>query len=119
MTGPPIKRLYYSLAEVSRKTHLPSHVIKAWSDTYGRIHPTKGKNGRLLYRPRDVDLLHRIKEWQQCGYSDETIRDLIRNPRPGDGHEETAPADRPEASDTLIRHLTAGLEEIISILEGR
>ena len=119
MTGPQIKRLYYTLAEVSRKTRLKPHVIKAWSDAYGRIHPTKGKGGRLLYRPRDVDLILLIQKFHRCGYSEDTIRELLLHPRPEESGARTASPQRTGISGTLMQQISAGLEEILSILDRR
>ena len=117
MAGPDIKRLYFSLSDVSRMTHLRPNVIRAWEETYGRIRPVKGKSGRLLFRPKDVDIIKLIKKFQNCGYSEKTIKELLHNPRLDYKSGSKRTPDVTPKHAILVEQLTSGLEEIISILD--
>lgn len=116
--GPQVKRLYYSLSDVCRLTRLKPHTVKAWERAYGRIRPVRGKGGRLLFRPRDVNVILTIQKYRSAGYTEETIRDLLGHPADGILEEVAVPTNNADPSSGLIRQMTTGLEEIISILDG-
>ena len=59
--GPALRKLYYSIGEVSEQIGVPAHVLRYWETEFPVLHPKKGKGGNRLYQERDVKLLGQIK----------------------------------------------------------
>jgi len=56
-----IKKLYYSISEVSKITDLEQYVLRYWESEFPSLSPKKSGTGHRLYRRKDVELLLRIK----------------------------------------------------------
>ena len=56
-----IKKLYYSIGEVSKLTSLKQYVLRYWETEFKQLNPTKNKAGNRTYRQKDIDLILRIK----------------------------------------------------------
>jgi DNA-binding transcriptional MerR regulator len=59
--GPALRKLYYSIGEVSELIGVPPHVLRYWETEFAILHPKKGKGGNRLYQERDVRLLEQIR----------------------------------------------------------
>ena len=122
---------YRTTGEVSEELDLPAHVLRFWESKFPEIKPLKRGGGRRYYRPEDVDLLRRIRQFlYQEGYTIRGVQKLLREggPRgkeaPGRPVEKDATAtlfpldpvaDPPAAAAAPIpsRHaLQAALEEV-------
>ncbi len=57
-----IKKLYYSIGEVSKDTELKQYVLRYWETEFKQLKPSKNKAGNRTYRQKDIDLILRIKE---------------------------------------------------------
>ena len=56
-----IKKLYYSIGEVSKTTGLKQYVLRYWETEFKQLNPTKNKAGNRTYRQKDIDLIMNIK----------------------------------------------------------
>jgi DNA-binding transcriptional MerR regulator len=56
-----IKKLYYSIGEVSKTTGLKQYVLRYWETEFKQLKPTKNKAGNRTYRQKDIDLIFEIK----------------------------------------------------------
>ena len=61
-----IKKLYYSISEVSKITGLKQYVLRYWETEFSQLKPPKNRAGNRTYRQKDIDVI-------------ETIRDLLYN----------------------------------------
>jgi len=61
MADVPIRKLYYSVAEVSRITELKPHVLRYWEKEFPELRPAKNRAGKRIYRLSDIRLIFRIK----------------------------------------------------------
>ena len=61
MDDNPIKRLYYSIAEVSKITGLKQYVLRFWETEFPELRPGKNKAGNRIYRKSDIRLIFLIK----------------------------------------------------------
>ncbi len=61
MKSDGIRKLYYSISEVSEKTDLKPHVLRYWETEFAQLQPKKNRAGNRIYTERDVDLVERIK----------------------------------------------------------
>ncbi len=57
-----IKKLYYSIGEVSKVTELKQYVLRYWETEFKQLNPSKNKAGNRTYRQKDIDLILRIKD---------------------------------------------------------
>ena len=56
-----IKKLYYSIGEVSKITELKQYVLRYWETEFKQLNPNKNKAGNRTYRQKDIDLILDIK----------------------------------------------------------
>ena len=56
-----IKKLYYSISEVSEVTGLKQYVLRYWETEFTQLNPSKNRAGNRNYRSPDVDLILNIK----------------------------------------------------------
>ena len=57
-----IKKLYYSIGEVSDITELKQYVLRYWETEFPHLKPNKNSAGNRIYRQNDIDNLLEIKK---------------------------------------------------------
>jgi len=57
-----IKKLYYSIGEVSELTSLKPYVLRYWETEFRQISPPKNRAGNRTYRQKDIDIIFLIKD---------------------------------------------------------
>jgi DNA-binding transcriptional MerR regulator len=57
-----MKKLYYSMGEVSKLTGLAPHVLRSWEKNYNELNPKKNSAGNRAYKETEVELIFKIKE---------------------------------------------------------
>jgi DNA-binding transcriptional MerR regulator len=55
------EKLYYRIGEVEEITAVPAYVLRYWESEFKLLRLKKNPAGQRLYRPRDVELVQRIK----------------------------------------------------------
>ena len=61
MEARDIKKLYYSISEVSEITLLKQYVLRYWETEFSQLKPGKNRAGNRVYRSHDVDTIMEIK----------------------------------------------------------
>ena len=56
-----IRRLYYSIAEVSEITGLKQYVLRYWETEFPELNPQKNRAGNRAYKKNDIQLIFAIK----------------------------------------------------------
>jgi DNA-binding transcriptional MerR regulator len=56
-----IKKLYYSISEVSKITDLEQYVLRYWESEFDELKPAKNRAGNRIYTNRDIKLILYIK----------------------------------------------------------
>jgi DNA-binding transcriptional MerR regulator len=56
------KKLYYKIREVCDIIGVEAHVLRFWESEFPALSPPKSKTGQRTYRPKDIELLLRIKK---------------------------------------------------------
>jgi DNA-binding transcriptional MerR regulator len=56
-----IKKLYYSISEVSEITGLKAHVLRYWETEFEQLRPKKNRAGNRTYTRRDIEIVERIQ----------------------------------------------------------
>jgi len=62
MKPKPIKKLYYSISEVSKLTSLKQYVLRYWETEFPELRPSKNRAGNRIYRLNDIKLIFLIKK---------------------------------------------------------
>ena len=57
-----IKKLYYSIGEVSKLTELKPYVLRYWETEFKQLAPPKNRAGNRTYRQKDIDTIKLIKD---------------------------------------------------------
>lgn len=56
-----IRKLYYSIGEVSEMTGLETHVLRYWETEFKELKPRKNRAGRRTYTTGDIRIVERIR----------------------------------------------------------
>ena len=56
-----IKKLYYSIGEVSKMTGLETHVLRYWETEFKELKPRKNRAGHRAYTSEDILIVERIQ----------------------------------------------------------
>ena len=62
MKSTSIKKLYYSISEVSRITGLEQYVLRYWETEIPELKPAKNRAGNRIYTNKDIKLIMHIKQ---------------------------------------------------------
>ena len=57
-----IKKLYYSISEVSKMTDIEQYVLRYWETEFEQLSPQKNRAGNRIYTNKDIRLILYIKE---------------------------------------------------------
>ncbi len=57
-----IKKLYYSISEVSKITDIEQYVLRYWETEFEQLKPQKNRAGNRIYTNKDIQLIMYIKE---------------------------------------------------------
>tara|TARA_Y100000994_G_C15615555_1_gene410748 strand:+ start:632 stop:1003 length:372 start_codon:yes stop_codon:yes gene_type:complete len=57
-----IKKLYYSIGDVSEMTELKQYVLRYWETEFSILNPEKNKAGNRRYKKEDITIIRHIKE---------------------------------------------------------
>ena len=105
-----IKKLYYSIGEVSKMVDLKSYVLRYWETEFKQLAPPKNRAGNRTYRQKDIDLIFKIKDLlYNKKYTIEGARSLLSSKSDGD-------KSSVRKSSGAISELRKELEHIITII---
>ena len=57
-----IKKLYYSISEVTELTGLKQYVLRYWESEFDALQPTKNRAGNRIYTQEEIDTILKIKK---------------------------------------------------------
>ena len=98
-----IKKLYYSISEVSKITDLEQYVLRYWESEFELLNPSKNRAGNRIYTNRDIKLILHIKKLlREQRYTIEGAKNVLQNYIPdgesGDQLELITDQSQPSAS---------------------
>ncbi|HEX8386012.1 MAG TPA: MerR family transcriptional regulator [Rubricoccaceae bacterium] len=114
---PGIRKLYYSIREVSEATGLKPHVLRYWESEFESLRPKKNRAGNRTYTARDLDVVLRVQRLlRDEKYTIEGARHaLARELAEADGAG-PAPAPQADARQRLVE-LRAFLSDVLTGLD--
>ena len=107
-----IKKLYYSIGEVSKMIGLKSYVLRYWETEFKQLSPPKNRAGNRTYRQKDIDLILKIKNLlHDKKFTIEGARSVISS--------KTSSINVTESIDRkIIKQLKNELQQILQIIEN-
>jgi DNA-binding transcriptional MerR regulator len=113
-----IKKLYYSISEVSKITSLKQYVLRYWETEFAELKPPKNRAGNRNYRLNDIKLIFLIKKLlYQDKYTIEGARQKLKELHSFEPSQLAMPFAE-NKSDDVISSLKKDLQEILEILNG-
>jgi|TARA_B100000809_G_scaffold127906_1_gene126020 DNA-binding transcriptional MerR regulator len=104
-----IKKLYYSIGEVSKMTELKAYVLRYWETEFKQLKPPKNRAGNRTYRQSDIDLILYIKDLLYTKkFTIEGARHQLVMEKDGKNEEVAAPVESvqqaaPARKETLLK----------------
>lgn len=121
-----IKKLYYSISEVSKITDLEQYVLRYWESEFEQLKPAKNRAGNRIYTNRDIKLILYIKQLlRDQRYTIEGAKQVLKTYTPeADTGEQLelleAPKQRAKIKDDQLRadvlELKGFLEDLVKKL---
>lgn len=114
-----IKKLYYSIGEVSKLTGLKQYVLRYWETEFKQLNPKKNRSGNRTYRQSDIDTVLTIKsllydkKFTIVGARKQLntgVEDM------GDGEEGSASSGMSEKQKTALGEIKEELQKILDII---
>ena len=120
-----IKKLYYSISEVSKITDIEQYVLRYWETEFEELKPQKNRAGNRIYTNKDIQLILYIKELlREKKYTIEGAKKILEDYIQGKApefkvnekaeHEQIEIKNEDDFSNPSFRN---DLEEIKSLLE--
>ena len=107
-----IKKLYYSIGEVSKIVGLKSYVLRYWETEFKQLSPPKNRAGNRTYRQKDIDVILKIKDLLHVRkFTIEGARSVVS----GKGAPEKSAE---KINDNVIRQLKNELNEILQVIKN-
>ena len=115
---PQIKKLYYSISEVSKITGLKQYVLRYWETEFAQLKPTKNRAGNRTYRQKDIDVVHKIKEllYKRKFTIEGARKQMETGVITGEAKATTDSAKNPKINSEVLEKLKLELKDILRII---
>ena len=119
-----IKKLYYSISEVSKITEIEQYVLRYWETEFEQLKPQKNRAGNRIYTNKDIQLILKIKDLlREKKYTIEGAKNILEGFTPAKEEKteivEVVQEEEKKAEEKSEdnKALKKDLEEIRSILQ--
>ena len=113
--SPKVKKLYYSIGEVSELTGLKAYVLRYWETEFSQLKPSKNRAGNRTYRQKDIDLIMHVKNLlYNEKYTIEGARSVLKSSANKSKLTETETIN--EKQKIIVKKIRENLETILSII---
>lgn len=97
-----MKKLYYSIGEVSEITSIEPHVLRYWETIFKELSPRKNKAGNRTYREEDITFIIKLKHLiQEKRYSTAGAKKYLEQEASGAAPQRISPSLPAEAEKDL------------------
>ena len=117
---PRVKKLYYSIGEVSALTDLKAYVLRYWQTEFSQLNPPKNRAGNRTYRQKDIDVILNIKDLlYKKKYTIEGARSIISGHKhtPAVKENLTKQKSIDEKQQVILNRIQKELDSIIHIIK--
>ena len=120
-----IKKLYYSISEVSKITDIEQYVLRYWETEFEQLKPQKNRAGNRIYTNKDIQLIMYIKDLlREKKYTIEGAKKILEDYTHSKTAQVSSASKQPVVEEIELHDeetdkpsLKNDLEEIKSILE--
>lgn len=120
-----IRKLYYSISEVSKITSIEQYVLRYWETEFEQLKPQKNRAGNRIYTNKDIQLILHIKNLlRERKYTIEGAKKILENYLPDKILQQSSESENseivslePTTAKKEKSTLNKDLEEVKSILE--
>ena len=75
-----LKKLYYSISEVSKITEVEQYVLRYWETEFEQLKPQKNRAGNRVFTNKDIQLIIQIKSLlREKRYTIEGAKNILSN----------------------------------------
>ena len=124
MQAREVKKLYYSIGQISEKTGLKQYVLRYWETEFSHIKPSKNSAGNRVYKESDFKNILELKELlHQKKFTIKGAKQYLK-----DKHSKPSPNMEDSVKmlkliDTLdiktLKNIQKSLSDILLILESK
>ena len=112
-----LKKLYYSISEVSKLTGLEQYILRYWETEFEQLKPGKNRAGNRIYTNKDIKLILQIKRLlREEKYTIEGAKQILVDLQLESPAATPADSETPAAKAASPRTIKKDLEEIKSFL---
>ena len=114
-----IRKLYYSISEVSKIAGLEQYVLRYWETEFAQLKPAKNRAGNRIYTNKDIKLIFEIKRLlRDEKYTIEGAKKMLENYHPEpEGGEQLSLIDVPPKKKIHDDDVKAELIEVRDFLK--
>ncbi len=119
-----IKKLYYSISEVSKITNIEQYVLRYWETEFEQLKPQKNRAGNRIYTNKEIQLILHIKTLlRERKYTIEGAKKILENYAPekvlqsSEVEKDVIENEQPQNYKKEKSSLQNDLEEVKSLLE--
>ena len=119
------KKLYYKIGEVCEIVGVEAHVLRFWEAEFPALSPPKSKSGQRTYRPKDIEILLKIRKLlYEDGFTIAGARKKLSardsvpsaDQSPGKSGADESPKKPPRSTEKL-QEVKTELENILTLLD--
>lgn len=118
-----IRKLYYSISEVSKITDVEQYVLRFWESEFEQLKPQKNRAGNRIYTNKEIELIMYIKSLlREKKYTIEgakqVLEDYVSTKNSDEKEEDSLDLfDEEEKSEKTSDNFKKDLKEIKNFLE--
>ena len=118
-----MKKLYYSISEVSRMVELEQYVLRYWEREFEQLRPQKNRAGNRIYTEKDIEIIKLIKRLtREDRYTISGARQVLEgltfeNGKPVLPEEAVPPPAEPEKTGSLVEDLREVRSTLVKLID--
>lgn len=123
-----VKKLYYSIGEVSEITGLKQYVLRYWESEFSQLNPSKNSAGNRNYRKSDIDLINEIKDLLYdrrftIKGAKQHLKDKVKQPASAASNEQVRSIKEKVIKLTAadlktLKRIKSGLEDMLQLIDS-
>ncbi len=122
MQAREVKKLYYSIGEISQKTGLKQYVLRYWETEFSHIKPSKNRAGNRIYKESDYDNIRELKDLlHNKKFTIKGAKQYLKDREAKASSSSSADSNTLKLIDTLdiktLKNIQKSLNDLLSILE--
>ena len=124
MQAREVKKLYYSIGEISQKTGLKQYVLRYWETEFSHIKPSKNRAGNRIYKESDYNNIKELKELlHNRKFTIKGAKQYLEDREVKASNTSSADSSTLKLIDTLdiktLKNIQKSLNDLLSILENQ